>query len=112
MDRHAPPQALAARIYYHLRTSIVLGATDRPAEARTEALVALALLRIERPDTGDEIDDLPRAGNLDRAQRDDIANRTVALARQLQAHYTSDGQHDISRLYEDVATATASLDWL
>lgn len=112
MEHLASSSELAARIDYHLRASIVLTAAGRPAEAASEGIVALSLFRLEHGDVGRGVEDLPSAGSLDPAQRREVAGRAGALSRQLQAHYTSEGQHEVARLYEQVATATDSPDWL
>ena len=94
----------AARVDFHLRAAIGLGAVGNTAEATSETALALSLFELGGFSTGRERVDLPSPSPVPAEQRDEILHRSRALARQLQAHYVSEGQHDLADLYESAAT--------
>ena len=98
-------------IGYHLDLSVHLAASGETDEAASETALALALLSThvglepEKPWS-----DLPPQAVLtsDGEQTKTIYSRAHALAMEIQAHYVSEGQHELATAYETAATWLAS----
>lgn len=104
MDELGPARGVAAQVGYHLRTAVGMGADGRSVEALSEVALALTLLHLHDADDG-PASDLPDVAPLSPVRRDELVRLTTALALQLQAHFTSEGQVALADLYERAAGA-------
>lgn len=93
-------------IGYHLDLSVRLAAAGEVDESASEAVLALALLSIgSEPSGASRLGDLPAPESLvpDGERTASIRRRGHALALEIQAHYASEGRHDLAGAYERAA---------
>lgn len=110
-ERSSVEPVLWADIRYHLELGVRLIAAGRSDEAASETALALALLRNRLGSAAEAAQrDLPPAEAVaaDGAAVAAIHARARALAMEIQAHYVSEGQHELATAYEDAASWLAS----
>lgn len=99
------PASALGQLAYHVATAAQLAVTDRSDDCVPHAVLSWALLEAIGGDRlGGAIDgfDLPNEfGDVAGPAGKHIRERAEELALQLCAHFTSEGQHDVSQLYHD-----------
>jgi hypothetical protein len=100
------PTAVLGQLSYHVGCAARLAAAQRQDESIPHAVLAWGVLESLGGEHLDRIRssfDLPDdVGDLDSPQAAPVRQRAEELALQLCAHFTSEGQHQLARLYQDV----------
>lgn len=99
------PPAVLGQLAYHVACAANLAAGPRPDDCVPHAVLSWALLGAIGGD-GLEValtgSDLPQEiGDIRSPAAAPIRERAEELALQLCAHFTSEGRHDLSQLYQD-----------
>ena len=99
------PAAVGAQIDYHLEIAIDLVANGEVEASAAELALVRTLLRMHGVTQSDLFEELPRMGTAkQKIDQESLSRTTQALARELQAHFVSEGQRWLAELYEQAAT--------
>ena len=97
------PHVVAAQVDEHLRIAVGLAMAGKATEAAGEAALARMLMRLSGTADLPRLTDLPRMADLTDDQRRRLKQTTCALALDFEAHFVSEGQHELANMYEAIA---------